>query len=159
MSRTASVPLPGIQASVCVSADVPCITLETVLYAFSGCVDRRHRCVRYHANVNDGCGSRPKQADTASGNAQNKEATHVEQAQEAENASAGQLKQHQRTFLRFKDLPAQTRSVGWPAFEAHVKKHGQTPSTRSLKARCIMLKLHPCPEGGPHHMHAIYVDS
>jgi hypothetical protein len=74
------------------------------------------------------------------GKAQKKGSTNLNQTQGADDSPAGQLKQLQAHFLRFKDAPAKKRAKVWGLFEEHIKKHGETPSTRSFKARCLLLE-------------------
>jgi hypothetical protein len=76
---------------------------------------------------------------------ENIESTHaqqVQQVQQNDDSPVGQLKQIQRLFTRFKDAKAmKKRAKVWTAFEEHVRQHGETPSTRSFKARCLLLEL------------------
>jgi hypothetical protein len=76
-----------------------------------------------------------------SGKAQNKASKSVEHSQVAGDSPAGQLKQLQSLFLRFKAKAAKKRTKVWAAFEEHVKQHGESPSTRIFKARCLMLEV------------------
>jgi hypothetical protein len=87
-----------------------------------------------------------KQPGAASGKAQKKSSKHVEQVQVSDDSPTGQLKQLQQHFLRFKDKAAKKRVKVWPLFEDHIKKHGDTPSTRIFKARCLLLEVEECTE-------------
>jgi hypothetical protein len=75
------------------------------------------------------------------GKAQKKGSKHVEPAPATDDTPAGQLKQLQQHFLRFKDKAAKKRVKVWSLFEEHIKKHGETPSTRIFKARCLLLEM------------------
>jgi hypothetical protein len=77
----------------------------------------------------------------AKGKAQKTASRHVEQAQIPVDAPAEQLKQLQTLFTRFKDVASKKRAKVWAAFEEHVRQHGESPSTRSFKARCLLLEL------------------
>jgi hypothetical protein len=77
----------------------------------------------------------------AKGKAHKKATTHVELAQVPDDSAVGQLKQLQLLFSRFGDVPSKKRTKVWGAFEEHVRKHGETPSTRSFKAHCLLFEL------------------